>query len=203
MPFNEIDRTNVHTLEEAWTFRTGELGQDAREGQDITFEATPIFFENTLYFPTAFGEIFALHADSGTLRWKFDPEIDRSMAFSEVTSRGVSLWVDPTSAPDVACQARIIEGTIDARLIAVDARTGMPCQEFGEGGSVDLNPGHNRFPRGKSRDYQVTSPPAILGNRIIVGSSIGDNWHVNTGRGTVRAFDAQTGDLEPGNRRRT
>ncbi|MBX2821257.1 MAG: pyrroloquinoline quinone-dependent dehydrogenase [Rhodothermaceae bacterium] len=195
MPFDQINRSNVNELEVAWTFRTGELGQDAEDGKDITFEATPIFFENTLYFPTAFGEIFALHADSGTLRWTYNPEIDRSMYFSEVTSRGVSLWIDTEAGANTTCQARIIEGTIDARLIAIDARTGKPCSGFGTEGVVDLNPGHNRFPKGRSRDYQVTSPPAILGNHIIVGSSIGDNWNVNTGRGTVRAFDARTGDL--------
>ena len=195
MPFDQINRSNVDSLEVAWTFRTGELGQNAQHGGKLTFEATPIFFENTLYFPTSFGKIFALHADSGTLRWSYDPEIDRSMRFSEVTSRGVSLWIDEEADAEAPCQARIIEGTIDARLIAVDARTGHPCADFGESGIVNLNPGFNRFPNGRSRDYQVTSPPAILGDHIIVGSSIGDNWHINTGRGTVRAFDARTGAL--------
>ena len=196
MSFDQINRSNVNSLEVAWTFRTGELGQNAQDGGDLTFEATPIFFENTLYFPTAFGKIFALHANSGELRWSYDPGIDRSWRFSEVTSRGVSLWIDSEAEKDSVCQARIIEGTIDARLISVDARTGQPCDEFGTQGIVDLNPGHNRYPEGTSRDYQVTSPPAILGNHIIVGSSIGDNWNVDTGRGTVRAFDAQTGALK-------
>ena len=107
----------------------------------------------------------------------------------------MSLWVDTDADNNTVCQARIIEGTIDARLIAVDARSGQLCSQFGQGGIVDLNPGHNRYPNSRSSDYQVTSPPAILGNHIIVGSSIGDNWNVDTGRGTVRAFDAKTGDL--------
>ena len=63
-------------------------------------------------------------------------------------------------------------------------------------GHVNLNPGFNRYPGSGSSDYQVTSPPAILHDLIIVGSSIGDNWNVDTGRGTVRAFDARTGALK-------
>ena len=195
MPFTDINKDNVGQLELAWTFRTGELGQDAREGHELTFEATPIIFENTLYFPTAFGEIFAVDARTGKKRWSYNPKVDRSRSFSEVTSRGVSLWVDATDSGESPCQARIIEGTIDARLIAVDARTGSPCSDFGNEGTVDLNPGYNRYPGSRSSDYQVTSPPAILGDHIIVGSSIGDNWNVDTGRGTVRAFNARTGSL--------
>ena len=132
MPYDQITPDNVHQLETAWTYRTGELGQDARDGHDLTFEATPIFFENTLYFATAFGKIIALDAKTGQLKWDYDPEIDRSWTFSEVTSRGVSLWQDTSISPSSPCQARIVEGTIDARLIAVDARTGAPCTTFGD-----------------------------------------------------------------------
>ncbi len=194
MPFYQINKGNVATLEQAWVYRTGELGQDARAGEKLTFEATPIFFENTLYLSTAFGKIVALDAQSGTEKWTYDPAIDRTRSFSEVTSRGVSLWVDSTS--DGVCSARIIEGTIDARLIAVDARTGMLCDGFGAGGQINLNPGFNRYPGSRSSDYQVTSPPAIIGDLVVVGSSIGDNWHVDTGRGSVRAFDVRTGELK-------
>ena len=195
MPFDQVNRDNVQSLDVAWTFRTGELGQNARDGEDITFEATPIFFENTLYFPTAFGQIFALHASTGELRWMFNPDVNRDLYFSEVTSRGVSLWIDDQSPTDTPCQARIIEGTIDARIIAVDARTGQRCTGFGKNGEVDLNPNFNRFPGEGWTDYQVTSPPAIAGDIIVVGSSIGDNWNVDTGRGAVRGFDARSGTL--------
>lgn len=195
MPFEQINRENVSELQVAWTYRTGELGQDAHHGEKLTFEATPIFFENTLYLSTAFGKIVAIDALSGQERWTYDPEVDRSRSYSEVTSRGVSLWVNEEAAGTV-CSVRIIEGTIDARLIAVDARSGEPCKDFGEEGQVNLNPGFNRFPRGRSSDYQVTSPPAIINNMIVVGSSIGDNWHVDTGRGAVRAFDVRSGALK-------
>lgn len=196
MPLSEINRDNVARLERAWSYRTGELGQHARSGEKLTFEATPVFFENTLYFPTAFGKIIALDAVSGDEKWTYDPEVDRNRSFSEVTSRGVSIWVDEDAASDTMCRARIIEGTIDARLIAVDAATGQLCPGFGQDGQIDLSPGFNKYPGARSIDYQVTSPPAIINGLIIVGSSIGDNWHVDTGRGAVRAFDAKSGALK-------
>lgn len=196
MPFDQINRDNVDQLKQAWSYRTGELGLDAHSGEKLTFEATPIFFESTLYFSTAFGKIIALDAVTGDEKWTYDPAVDRDRSFSEVTSRGVSLWVDEEASADALCRARIIEGTIDARLIAVDAATGQPCLGFGQDGEIDLSPGFNKFPGARSIDYQVTSPPAIINGLIVVGSSIGDNWHVDTGRGAVRAFDARSGKLQ-------
>ncbi len=195
MPYDQIDRSNVHRLQVAWTYETGELAQDARSGEKLTFEATPIFFEGALYVPTAFGKIIALDATTGAERWTYDPEVNRTRSYSEVTSRGVSLWIDDAVGLEAPCQARIVAGTIDARLIAVDARTGHPCTSFGKGGAIDLNPGFNREPSSSSSDYQVTSPPAVIHDLVVVGSSIGDNWNVDTGRGAVRAFDARTGEL--------
>ena len=128
MPFDSINKQNVDSLKIAWTFRSGELGQNARHGEKLTFEATPIFFENTLYFPTAFGKIFALDAVTGNPKWSFDTDVDRSMSFSEVTSRGVSLWINDSNNTNIECSARILYGTIDARLFAVDAQTGEACK---------------------------------------------------------------------------
>jgi quinoprotein glucose dehydrogenase len=108
-------------------------------------------------------------------------------SFSEVTSRGVSSWRDSRSN-----QRRIIVATIDARLIAIDAANGQPCKEFGQDGQVDLTRDVRLTDRG---DYQVTSPPAVIGDLLIVGSSIGDNRGVEIERGVVRAYDARTGEL--------
>lgn len=196
MPLDQINKDNVDRLEVAWTYRTGELGQDAYSGEKLTFEATPIIYNRTLYVPTAFGKIIALDAATGEEQWVYDPKVDRGKSYSEVTSRGVSLWVDDEADAGDLCRARIIEGTIDARLIAVDATTGQPCLGFGREGHIDLAPGFNRYPGARSVDYQVTSPPAVIGDRIVVGSSIGDNWHLDTGRGAVRAYDARTGALQ-------
>src|SRR5262249_35192898 len=83
--------------------------------------------------------------------------------------------------------------TIDARLIALDAASGKPCPDFGNGGQVDLSKDVRIVNRS---DYEVTSPPAIIGDLVIVGSSIGDNRGVELERGVVRAYDARSGKLD-------
>lgn len=197
-PLTQVTPANVNGLQVAWTYRTGELGENAESGKSLTFEATPIHFDGRLYLSTSYGKVIALDPATGREVWTYDAKISRSMDYSEVTSRGVSSWRDsrvegdskPANAP---CAARIFLGTIDARLIALDAKTGQPCAGFGDGGIVNLKTGvHAPSTEG---DYQVTSPPAILGDHVIVGSSIGDNWNIDTGSGIVRSFDARTGAL--------
>ena len=194
-----INPGNVSQLAPAWTYRTGELGADAASGGQLTFEATPVFFENRLYLPTSYGKIIALDPESGEEVWTFDAGVNRDRRYSEVTSRGVSIWVDESldeAARDTtSCATTIFAGTIDARLIALDAKNGQTCSAFGDNGVVDLNPGFNRFPEDPAQDYQITSPPAVVNGVVIVGSSIGDNWNLDTGRGAVRAFDARKGTL--------
>jgi quinoprotein glucose dehydrogenase len=109
-----------------------------------------------------------------------------------VTSRGVSAWQDSTAAPGGPCRLRIFMGTLDARLVALDGDTGTPCAGFGVNGQVDLTRGVDLRDLGQ---YQVTSAPAIAGDMVIVGSSIGDNRAVDVERGIVRAFDARSGAL--------
>ena len=189
-PLAEVSVANVGQLQVAWTYHTGELGRDARDGHKLTFEATPVHFDGRLYLATAYGRIVALDPATGEEIWHFDAGIDRTARYSEVTSRGVSAWRDSGAAPDAPCARRIFAGTIDARLLALDAATGNRCAAFGNGGAVALAPGAGT---GGPPDYQVTSPPAIVGDLVITGSSIGDNWHADTGSGVVRAFDARTG----------
>jgi quinoprotein glucose dehydrogenase len=195
----QVTPANVKGLQVAWTYRTGELGENAESGKSLTFEATPIHFDGRLYLSTSFGKVIALDPATGREIWTYDAKISRKMEYSEVTSRGVSSWRDPRASADAAnavntpCASRIFLGTIDARLIALDAKTGQPCAGFGENGIVNLKTGvHAPSTYG---DYQVTSPPAILNDHVIVGSSIGDNWNVDTGSGIVRSFDARTGAL--------
>lgn len=194
-PLEQIDRSNVGDLEVAWTYRTGELGEGSPVAGKLTFEATPVLFEGTLYLSTAFGKVIALDPATGVERWVYDPEVDRTKRYSELTSRGVSVWLDEEAEAGAACRARLFIGTIDARLIALDAATGEPCEDFGKRGQVDLGAGFRRGGGGEYVDYQVTSPPAVINGLVVVGSSIGDNWNVNTGNGAVRAFDARTGKV--------
>jgi quinoprotein glucose dehydrogenase len=83
---------------------------------------------------------------------------------------------------------------IDARLIAIDARDGQACTGFGVNGTVDLRRGL-RNPPFEMSEYEVTSPPAIVGGLVVVGSAVADNNRTQAASGEVRAFDARTGAL--------
>jgi quinoprotein glucose dehydrogenase len=182
-PLTDIDRTNVAKLEIAWTYHTGETSFTKDSEEKSTFEATPIVAGGTMYLSTGFNKVIALDAATGGEKWTFDPHVDRDEDYSEVTSRGVAYWEKGK---------RIFEGTIDARLIALDATSGKPAPDFGTGGIVDLKTGVGNVRKG---DYQVTSPPAVIGDLVIIGSAIGDNGAAELERGSVRAYDARTGAL--------
>lgn len=186
----QIDRTNVDKLQVAWTYRTGETGAGFASAGKLTFEATPVLAFGNLYLETATNIVIALDPETGKERWRHDPHVDRTQRYSEATSRGVSVWEDETAGKRTPCTRRVFTGTLDARLLALDAMTGKPCADFGVNGAVDLTQGMRIRDRG---DYLVTSPPAIFKNAVIVGSAIGDNRAVNLERGTIRAFDAITG----------
>jgi quinoprotein glucose dehydrogenase len=186
----QITPENVTQLQIAWTFRTGELGSGFVRADKLAFEATPILANGTLYLSTPTNIVFAIDAVTGKFRWRHDPKIPRHVHYAEATSRGVSWWADKSADPKARCAQRIFMGTLDARLIALDASTGAPCLDFGNQGSVDLATGAR--PTGVG-EYMVTSPPAVYRDLIIVGSAIGDNRGVELERGIVRAFDARTG----------
>jgi quinoprotein glucose dehydrogenase len=192
-PLAQIDRANVDRLRVAWTYRTGDLPAGAWANSRIAFEATPIHVDGTLYLSTPFGRVIALDGETGAERWTFDPSVDRNGVFAVITSRGVSTWLDPAAAPGSGCRRRIFVGTLDARLFALDAATGSPCQDFGRGGEVSLAAGI--AVGADCRCYFVTSPPAIVNGLVVIGSTIGDNRAVSVERGVVRAYDARTGAL--------
>lgn len=191
-PLTAINAGNLDRLGIAWQFRTGELGDDAEAGGKLTFEATPVLWRDTLYFSTGFGTAFAIDAATGALRWRFDSGVPRDMSFAEVTSRGVSVWEDSRRDDDAPCRARVYLGNIVGQLHAIDAATGKPCTDFGQAGMIDLQ--RDARPR-EVGQYAITSPPAIAGDRLIVGSAIGDNSAVGLERGIVRALDARTGQV--------
>ena len=196
-PLIDITPENVRELRIAWTFRTGELGQGVKDWTRSAFEATPILYKKTLYFTTPSTNVVAVDATNGTLRWRYDSHTLKNVKYSDGVSRGVSLWVDDTTAPEAVCHARIYAPTLDSRLLSIDASTGHACHEFGNEGAIDLRKGINITddPAGGWWNYLVTSPPAILDGKVIVGSSIGDNRAAHLELGIVRAFDARTGKL--------
>jgi len=187
---DQIKRENVGQLTVAWTYRTGELGEGFERNSKLTFEATPVLAFGLLYLETATNIVIALDPETGIQKWRYDPKIDRKRHYSDVAGRGVSVWEDTDPKRQGACARRVFVGTLDARLIALDAGSGQPCADFGTTGQVDLT-GNVRI---RDRDdYEVTSPPAIVGDTVVVGSSVGDNRAVDVERGVIRAFDARTG----------
>lgn len=191
-PARQIDRSNVAQLKVAWTYRTGAFPHDEELDHKAAFEATPILVDGRLFLSTPYDHVIALNAETGAKVWEFDPKLELPYGASEVTSRGVAAWRDPTAKAGRPCTLRVFVGTLDARLIALDGATGNPCADFGTDGEVDLANGVKLRDPG---DYQVTSAPAVVKDLVITGSSIGDNRAVTVERGIVRAYDARTGKL--------
>src|SRR5437763_803631 len=138
---DEINRTNVSRLSVAWTYRTAELGAGLARAGKLTFEATPVLAFGRLYLETGTNIVIALDPESGAVRWRFDARIDRSRRYAEVSSRGVSVWEGGNARQPGPCRRRVFTGTLDARLLALDAETGRPCADFGDRGQVDLTRG--------------------------------------------------------------
>jgi quinoprotein glucose dehydrogenase len=193
-PLWQVTRSNVAQLRIAWEYHTGDVSDGSGDRPRSAFEATPIVVNGTMYLTTPFNRVIALDPETGHERWRFDPQIDVHTHYSEgLMSRGVSLWTDSGRTAGSACRRRIVLTTIDARLFTLDAATGRPCADFGAGGQVDLKRGIPNIIR--PGEYEETSPPAVVGDVVIVGSSIADNDRVASPSGVVRAFDVRTGTL--------
>ncbi|WFU19468.1 pyrroloquinoline quinone-dependent dehydrogenase [Bradyrhizobium sp. CB3481] len=191
-PLGQITPDNVDSLVRAWEFRTGDLDSRPPEAMRRTkFQATPLLVEDSLIFCSPFNEVIALDPGSGAQKWRFDPKISTNQRpANRYNCRGVAYWVDAKAADGAACRARIFMGTNDARVIALDARSGVPCADFGAGGEIKIDIG---MPLEWPGEFQITSAPVIARDTVIVGSAISDNRRVEAPDGRVRAFDARTG----------
>lgn len=187
----QVQAANVNQLQLAWTFHTHALDKPSRSNARASFEATPVLWNNTLYFDTPFNEVFAIDAATGKLKWRFDPQVNHEGGIYIVTSRGVSLWHAKNPQRKSCGSDVVFVATVDRRLIARDASTGASCTSFGSDGTVDLAQGVELG--GDSHHYGFTSPPTIVGDTIVLGSSIADNQTIFSASGAVRGFDAITG----------
>lgn len=190
-PLTGINRGNVRRLAPAWEYSTGEAA--VKLMQSVSFEATPLVFDGTLYLSTPLGRVIALEAETGRARWVTDLQV-KPISFGDFTNRGVALWADPGAHASAPCALRVIVATVDARLNALDARDGKPCADFGTAGSVDLSRALRNAPYEKE-EYEATSPPAIVNGLIVVGSAVADNNRSDAASGEVRGYDAKTGTL--------
>jgi quinoprotein glucose dehydrogenase len=163
----------VSRLKVAWTYETNATPPNRRAAQIAAFEATPVLAGDLVYVITPFNQVIALDPASGKERWRYDPKLANDRSYSEASARGVAV-----------ANGVVYFGTLDARLIALEASNGRELWQTRVG--ADENDGN----------YQITSAPVVARNTVIVGSSIGDNGRAEMERGTVRAFDAKTGKLK-------
>jgi quinoprotein glucose dehydrogenase len=191
-PLTQIHRENVAQLKVAWVFHTGDISDGSGDRMRSGAETTPILVDGVLYLTSPFNRVFAVDAETGKQRWVYDPKIDLAGRYGDgMINRGVATWLDGSRSKGKACRRRIYEATLDARLIALDAATGEPCADFGDHGQVSLREVARYIPG----EYHMTSPPAVIGDVVVVGSAIDDNAKVDMPSGVVRGFDARTGAL--------
>ncbi|MYB52318.1 MAG: PQQ-binding-like beta-propeller repeat protein, partial [Acidobacteriia bacterium] len=148
-PLTQIHRGNVAELQPVWTHRCGEISDGSRNPTRTAYECTPLMADGYLYVTTPYNRVLALDPETGSERWAFDPGLDLAKRYNLWANRGVSLWRS-------ASERRLLHGTLDGRLIALDPSTGRPCADFGDGGQVSVG-------------ARRTSPPPI-------GGAVGGGW---------------------------
>jgi quinoprotein glucose dehydrogenase len=193
-PLNQINRRNVHRLKRAWTYSTGELELGLREADfKASFTSTPLYVNGTLYISTPSSRVIALDGETGKELWQHDPQ--RGKRKREFNShRGVAYWEGKASNGRTILK-RIFSGTVDGRLIALDAVTGKLSADFGNGGAINLRAGISYAGANQpSWGARITSPPAVYRNLIITGWGLPESPATGAS-GDVRAFDARTGKL--------
>jgi len=182
-PLTQITTQNVSKLKLAWQFGIDPAAADINPATQVlpSTEAVPIVVGGVLYTPIAPSSILALESNTGREVWRH--ELGRARA----PTRGVTYWAgDRTSAP------RILAGTSDGRLIALDAKTGKLVPGFGKEGAIDLRVGvTEKFP---DAPYRMSSPGVIYRNLIITGAA-GKEGEPTGPAMDVRAWDLQSGKL--------
>ena len=169
------------------------MGEAERGGNETDrhhvapFESTPLVIDGVLYFSTPSNRVIALDAENGKEVWQFDPQAGHAGQRRFFQHRGVAYWQSKNGD-----DRRILFGTFDGRLIALDAKRGKPCHDFGKDGTVNLRAGvADAFP---SAEYSVTSPPAIYQDLVITGAAVPE-YPSKGPSGVVRAFDVRSGKL--------
>ncbi len=158
-PLKQISDANVQQLSLAWYYDL-----DTRRGQ----ESTPLVVDGAMYFTTAWSKVVSLDAMSGALRWEYDPKVPPEWAVNaccDVVNRGVAAW-----------KGKVFVGTLDGRLIALDAATGKPVWE-----TLTID---------RTVRYTITGAPRVVKGKVIIGNG-GAEMGV---RGYVSAYDAETGN---------
>ena len=190
----QITPANVGKLQKAWEYHTGDVSDGSGGKPMSVWSATPLFVNDTVYLGTPFYRIVALDPATGKEKWTFDPHaVLKALTQPDLKNRGVAYWQaeNPNSAK--ACQKIVYIGTMDAKLYAVDADTGKPCEGFGKGGMLDVNKWNttnDKWP------LSLLQPPTVYHDTLFLGWA-GRDWTDSAAPpGTVFAIDARTGKLK-------
>jgi quinoprotein glucose dehydrogenase len=189
-PLDEITPANVGRLELAWEYHTGDRYTEDLGRRNHAFQATPILAGDALYFCTPRSRVVALDAETGAERWVFDPEVDLSLGHYNLNCRGVAAWRDAEAPAGAPCATRIFVASADARLFALDARSGARCAGFGDGGAVEF---FRDVPLRERGEYGISSPPLVVRDAVVLGSAVAENRRVDMPSGKVHAFHARSG----------
>ncbi|MGP3698010.1 outer membrane protein assembly factor BamB family protein [Rhodobacter sp. NSM] len=190
-PLDQITPDNVAGLERAFVYRTGDMPSAEADGK-YSPETTPLKIGDDLLMCSAMNVLISIDAATGEENWRFDPGVPAEAIPYGASCRGVSIYTDPAAEEGTLCATRVIEGTLDAKLIAVDAFTGDPCEAFGENGMVDLWQDIGERVPGW---YAVTAPPAVVRGVLVTGAQVKDGQAEDAPSGVIRGYDAITGDL--------
>ncbi|MGH9687289.1 MAG: PQQ-dependent dehydrogenase, methanol/ethanol family [Candidatus Acidiferrales bacterium] len=172
-PLKQIDTNNASKLGLAWYFQT-----DSDTG---TEEANPVIANGTMYVTTAWDLLYALDARTGKLKWSWDPKIGHmnfprgSAGNPDRVRTGPSLCCGPGNRGVAIYGGKVYIGTLDARLVALDAKTGKVVWDVRTAGA--------------NTDYSITGAPRVIRGNVIIGNGGGE---YNT-RGYVTAYNAETG----------
>jgi len=191
-PLVQINPSNVGKLQQVWLTHTGDMPATPQAAKMYGAETTPLKVGDSLYLCTAKNVMMALDPATGKARWRYDPKIDDKWIPYTAACRGVSYYAVPGQAANTPCATRVIEGTLDARLIAVDARTGQLCAGFGQNGSVDTKVGMGPNYPGL---ISITSAPTIVRGVVVTGHQILDGQKRWAPSGVIEGYDAVTGQL--------
>ncbi|WP_205967628.1 membrane-bound PQQ-dependent dehydrogenase, glucose/quinate/shikimate family [Paraglaciecola sp. 20A4] len=204
-PVTDITPGNVSSLKQAWQYRTKDI-----PAKRYGAETTPIKIGDRLYLCSARNQIIALSAQTGKEIWRHNPHVaDKDIPYT-AACRGVAYYKLPelnidseqpygenailNDAPKNAanCRERIISGTLDGRIIEVDANTGRSCSEFGDNGQVDIKLHMGKTPNGF---VAITGVPVVVQGVIITGHQVLDGQKRYAPSGVIKGFDAKTGEL--------
>jgi len=185
-PLTQINPDNVHQLEPVWEYHLGDITRDGEKMSSL--QLTPIVVGDAMYLCSPFSRVVALEAETGRELWQFDPQVDKPQGNN--SCRGVAYWQSENHSGQ--CKQRIFAGTVDGRLMALDAQSGETCNDFGNNGFVDLHYGLGAVSPGETNP---TSPPMVVGDVVAIGSYVIDGKNLDIAGGGLRGYSATTGEL--------